>query len=412
MDVRPETPTSHQAGPHSLAALAARGRRCALVALAAAALVAGSGAGAWAQAAPSPAPSAVPPAGAPIPPGTNGSSPTSSGATNPTGGQPSVPQPVASPQPAPRPAVPPLGHLPIIDVVVTFTQPAYYSLNQQIRIYQPLDVGGTVRIPITRTFSASFDRIIGGTVNQPLERVLIGGVPNYPGVTRDAILQYRVNQQLKRFSVEAGLSFRHRIFTEPNPNGTLPSGVSTAPFPISNSSTEHHYGYLGVSYTTPPIKELLRSSFVFSLTGEGQNVDHHVATLCSAAAARAGACRGVAAGQIFYVDENPSKDRYYETTQGVTWIYPVDPRHGTTFTLNERWGALNFYENTPYPWRWSSALTYQLNKRFSPGFTLSLRHSDFHELPIGAPFPAPNAIHVGSWDVLGTFHLDLNNTFK
>ncbi|MEA2665137.1 MAG: hypothetical protein QOI11_2081 [Candidatus Eremiobacteraeota bacterium] len=408
MDVRSETPTSPQAGPHPLAAGAARARRCAVVALAAAALVAGAGAGAWAQTAPSPAPSAVPPAGAAIPPGTNGSSPSSAGATNPTGGVPSVPRPAAA---AARP-LPPVGHLPIIDAVVTFTQPAYYNINSQVRIYDPIDIGGTVRIPITRTLSASFDRIVEGTVNQPLERVLIGGVPNYPGVTRDVILQYRVDQQIKRFGIQAGLSFRHRIFAEPAANGAPTSGVSRAPFPLSNNSTEHHFGYLGVTYTTPPIKELLRSSFAFTLTGDAQNVDHHVGTLCTAALTRAGACKGVATGQIFYVDENPNTNRYYETTQGVTWIVPIDPRHGTSFTLNERWGALNFYENTPYPWRWSSALTYQLNKRFSPGFSLALRHSDFHELPINAPFPSPNAIHVGSWDILGTFHLDLNNTFK
>jgi hypothetical protein len=421
MDVRSEALTPPQAGPHSLAALVASGRRCAVVALAAAALVAGAGAGAWAQTAPSPAPSASPaePAGAPVPPGTNGSSPASSGATNPVGGQPSVPQPVASPRAASpaRPAPPPLGHLPIIDAVLVFTQPAYYNVNQQVKVYDPLDIGGTVRIPITRNFSASFDRIVGGTLNQPLERALIQAaptvnVPNYPGVTRDSLLQYRIDQQIKRFTIEAGLSFRHRIFTEPNANGTIPSGPSNAAFPVSNSSSEHHFGYLGVTYTTPPIPGLLHSSFALSLTGDAQNVDHHVGTLCSAALFKAGACKGAGAGQIYYVDENPTKDRYYESTQGVTWIIPVDPKHGTSFTLNERWGALNFYENTPYPWHWDSALTYQLNKRFSPGFTLSLRHSDFHAERQGAPFPAPNAIHVGSWDVIGTFHLDLNNTFK
>jgi hypothetical protein len=425
MDVRSEALTPPQAGPHPLAALAASGRRCAVVALAAAALVAGAGSGAWAQTAPSPAPSASPaePAGAPIPPGTNGSSPASSGATNPAGGQPSVPQPAASPVAGPpaaaRPAPPSIGHLPIIDLTAVYTQPGVYGpgnpgtsaqVRAQVKTYDPLDIGGTVRIPISRTLSASFDRLIGGTLNEPLERVLVGGVPVYSGTTRDSVLQYRIDQQIKRFTVEAGLSFRHRIFAEPSVTGANTSGVSAVPFPYSNSSTEHHYAYLGLTYTTPVIRELLHSSFALSLTGEAQNVDHHVGTLCTAALVRTGIC--AAAGTIYYVDENPTKDRYYESTQGVTWIIPIDVRHGTSFTLNERWGALNFYENAPFPYLWNSALTYQLNKRFSPGFTLSLRHSDFHAERQGAPFPAPNAIHVGSWDVIGTFHLDLNNVFK
>ncbi len=98
-------------------------------------------------------------------------------------------------------------------------------------------------------------------------------------------------------------------------------------------------------------------------------------------------------------------------------IIPVDPKHGTSFLLNERWGALNFYENPSQlnggigiPYRWNSALTYQLNKRFSPGFTLALRHSDYYAIP-GMAVPFPNAIHVGSWDVIGTFHLDTNTWF-
>ncbi len=63
------------------------------------------------------------------------------------------------------------------------------------------------------------------------------------------------------------------------------------------------------------------------------------------------------------------------------------------------------------PYRWNSALTLQLSKRFSPGFTLAMRHSDFHSVPQGTPFVAPNAIHVGSWDLIGTFHVDTNTFF-
>jgi hypothetical protein len=167
--------------------------------------------------------------------------------------------------------------------------------------------------------------------------------------------------------------------------------------------------------------------FVFTETLDRQNIDHHVGMVCSAAliaslhqAANQLTCPN-GNGNVGYYDENPSQSQYYETTQGVSWILPVDPRHGVSFLANERWGALNFYENPGIfgnfgttigePYRWNSALTLQLSKRFSPGFTLAMRHSDFHSVPQGTPFVAPNAIHVGSWDLIGTFHVDTNTFF-
>jgi hypothetical protein len=166
----------------------------------------------------------------------------------------------------------------------------------------------------------------------------------------------------------------------------------------------------------------LRSTFVFNLTGDAQNVDHHVAILCSKASRTLGAnCNGLVNGQVGFIDQNPRQSVYYETTQGVSMIVPVDPKHGTSLLLNERWGALNFYENAGFsgttagaisaPYRWNSSFTYQLSKRFSPGFTLAMRHTDLHATTQGAPFLFPNAIHVGSWDIIGTFHVDTNTFF-
>ena len=325
--------------------------------------------------------------------------------------------------------LPPLSHLPIIDFVLTYTQPAYYGSNANLKGYDPIDLGGTVRIPVTRKLNLFFDRITEGTIHQPLECVIQppGGAV-CPNNSRDIILQYHGTYAFDRFvSLDVGDSFRHRIW---NSNG---SGVSTVPFLCNNngqstgpnctvSSTEHHFGYVGVNYTTKPWKELLRSTFVFSLTGDAQNVDHHVAIVCSAASRLLGAnCTELVNGQVGYIDQNPRQSVYYETTQGVSMIVPVDPKHGTSLLLNERWGALNFYENAGFsgttagaisaPYRWNSSLTYQLSKRFSPGFTLAMRHSDLHSIPQGAPFLFPNAIHVGSWDVIGTFHVDTNTFF-
>ena len=337
-----------------------------------------------------------------------GSNPT--GPTPGTGGQPNSPvRPPAAPAP--------FSHMPVIDFVVTFTQPGIYNRGSQIPVYDPVDLGGTVRIPVTRKLNLFFDRITEGTLNQPLERVIQppGGAV-YPVVSRDVILQYHATYAFDRFvTLDVGESFRHRIwsFGSAASGGVLATNISSQPFPYTLSSTEHHFGYAGLSYQTKPWKDLWNSTFVLAETLDVQNVDHNVAIACTAAmiTGSLNRCAGRLAGQVGYLDENPGKDKYYETTQGISWILPVDAKHGTTFLANERWGALNFYENAPFPYRWNSALTLQLSKRFSPGFTLAMRHTDFHAIPQGAPFLFPNAIHVGSWDVIGTFHLDTNTLF-
>jgi hypothetical protein len=372
-----------------------------------------------AQASPSPKP--APPSPKPAPPA--GGTATPRTPNNP------APPPSGGTAPTPVRPLPPLSHLPIIDFVLTYTQPAYYGSNANIKGYDPIDLGGTVRIPVTRKLNLFFDRVTEGPINQALECVIQPpGGRLCSSDTRDVILQYHATYAFDRFlSMDVGDSFRHRIWSSGG------NGVSTVPFLCNNngqstgpnctvSSTEHHFAYLGFSYTTKPWKELLRSTFVFSLTGDAQNVDHHVGILCSAASRTLGAnCTGLVNGQVGFIDQNPNQSRYYETTQGVSMIVPVDPRHGTSLLLNERWGALNFYENPGIfgnfgttigePYRWNSALTLQLSKRFSPGFTLAMRHSDFHSIPQGTPFVAPNAIHVGSWDLIGTFHVDTNTFF-
>jgi hypothetical protein len=371
-------------------------------------------------------------------------------ATPRTPNNPAPPNGGGSPPAGVRP-LPPLSHLPIIDFVATFTQPAYYGNHQNGVVsaanpaggptnqYDPVDLGGTVRIPITRKLNLLFDRVTEGTLNQPLECVIQAAAPGgaaarvCPSDSRDILLQYHATYAFDRFlTLDVGDSFRHRIWT----NGG--NGVSTVPYLCNNngqstgpnctvSSTEHHFGYAGLTYTTKPFRNYWNSVFAFSMTADHQNVDHHVGMVCSAAligtlhqAASQLTCPN-GNGNVGYFDENPAQSAYWESTQGVSWILPVDPRHGVTFLANERWGALNFYENpgifgnfgttTGEPYRWNSALTLQLSKRFSPGFTLAMRHSDFHSVPQGTPFVAPNAIHVGSWDLIGTFHVDTNTFF-
>jgi hypothetical protein len=348
---------------------------------------------------------------------------------------------------------PSFSHFPLIDVVTDFTQPgvtyssagcnAYAAPTGhtkpstcQYHAFDPVDVGGTVRIPITKNVYAAFDRLIGGTLNQATERVITepanisyGTVKTGPGASygaysRDVVLQYRLDELLgKSVVVEEGLAFRHRLYANDG------SGVSSVPFDCADgkhasgcttASTEAHYAYLSLTYSTPRIKELLRSTFAFNLTGSAQNVDHHVGIVCSATQVTDGYFGCTHANQVGYVDENPSQNRVYETTQGVTWTVPINA--STALSARERWGALNWYENQPFPFRWATALDLAINKNIGRAFSLTLRHSDYHSVEFGttgvnglAPlsgFISPNAIHVASYQVIGTFHLDTGKIFK
>lgn len=338
-----------------------------------------SGAAADAQTTPTPAPAASP-AGTP--------------GTNPA--PPAAPSNVGAPAPAQKPSSSQgVGHMPIIDVVPIFTQPAFYNRADQIKDYDPLDVGGTVKIPLTKVFSASFDRSVEATVNQPLERQIVNGVAVYPKVSRDAVLVYRADAQLKQLLVETGLSFRHRIFA----SGA--NTVSDRPFPTTYGSQEHHFGYLGLTYTTKPLAELYGTTFAFNLTGDTQAVDHHVGALCTATLVAKGTC--AAAGTIYYIDEAPGRDRWYETTQSVAMTIPVDRKNGVAFTAKDTWGYLNLYENAPTPARYSAAVALQLSKKFSNFFSLTMRTQNLHQ-----SYPN-NQLHVGSIDILADFHFDFNH---
>jgi hypothetical protein len=90
--------------------------------------------------------------------------------------------------------------------------------------------------------------------------------------------------------------------------------------------------------------------------------------------------------------------------------------------VTQVWGALNFYEYVPVPYRWAGQTTYLLTKKFNSVFSLGLRYKWQTEdimgnyylsaSPSGLPYPYPQAQRVGSIDVLGTFHLDTNSFSK
>jgi len=359
-----------------------------------------------AQSVPSPSPSVTPV-------GTGGGN---SNVANPTGA--AAVAPPAS-----------ISHLPIIDIVPTDTFPLYYHTQQQLKGFDAVDVGGSVRVPVTRWFTLQFDRQVGGTLDQPfIYGARTAANPNAGAAnnTRDVVLLFHGTFTFKKYlALDVGDGFRHRLWAsgasttpENNPLTTNPnaqaSGVSDAAWPKSYSSTEAHYGFAGLSYSTHPIAELHGTVISFSEQAEDQKVDHHVGIECVAADIADGlyGCTGLLPGQSGVKDENPTKNYYYTSTQSVQAAIPLDKsRYGSTFSVNETWGYLNWYENANFPYRWSSAITYLLQKRFNSVFTLGVRVRDYHQDPQGAPEAFPATIHVGSIDLLGTFHLDTNTMF-
>jgi hypothetical protein len=309
---------------------------------------------------------------------------------------------VSNPAAATGPLAQPVGHLPVIDVVPVFTQPLDYANRSQIHHYQPLDVGGTVRIPITHDFSLFFDRVIGGTLDVPLARE----GPILPGYSRDILLLYHGTYTLHKYlTFDVGYAFRHRAYN----NDT--SGVSGAPFPATISSTEGHYGIAGVSYATHPVRGLLNSVFTFTEQVQTQAVDHDVAIVCTAAQVQAGVDHCAAPGLGGLLDENPHQNRYYTTSQTAAVTLPIDVKHGVVLSYSDLWGALSWYENAPFPYRYTGVEQLLLAKRFNPVFSLALRARQYYQVPQGAPFPAPSVIHLGSLDAVASFHVDLNQVF-
>jgi hypothetical protein len=327
----------------------------------------------------------------------------------------------AAPGPSTAPVAPPpahpIGHLPVLDVSPVFTQPLTYSNSGQLKGYQPLDFNVTARVPITSKFSLIFDRVIGGTLDVPLQAQVVPGVGAvYPGVTRDIVLFYHgVYTPTKYLTIDAGDAFRHRAYNAGDVSGA--NGVSGAPYPASYSSTEAHWAYLGATYTTHPIKELLNTSIFFTEQGEESNVDHHVGLVCSPGPnIGIGTCTPAIAfaGPPYpdlSIDENPHQNKYYTSQQTLGLTIPLDAKRTAILSIQDGWGALSWYENAEFPYTYSGIEQALLSKRFNSVFTLSLRAREYFQHPQGAPFPAPDIIHLGSVDVIGTFHVDTNSLF-
>ncbi len=347
--------------------------------------------------------------------------------------------------------LPPLSHLPIIDFVATFTQPAYYGNRQAgssappirhgpTNQYDPLDLGGTVRIPITRKFNLLFDRITEGTLNQPLECVLQpaapGGAAGRVCPSDDAATsscsttpRTRSTGSSRSTSVtRSAIAFGTTAAAASAPCRTCATTTVSRPARTARSARPSTTSATPAFVHDQAVQELLEQRV--RVHGDARPPERRPPRRhgLQRAADRVAPPGGVPADvperqrQRRLLRREPqrraSTTRRPRASRGSCRSIPGTACRSCS---NERWGALNFYENPGIignfgttigePYRWNSALTYQLSKRFSPGFTLAMRHSDFHSVPQGTPFVAPNAIHVGSWDLIGTFHVDTNTFF-
>ncbi len=390
--------------------------------------------------------------------------------------------------PVPHPRAP-LSHLPIIDLTPDFTQPDYIPNSQSNALvketaptphtipntnnvtgatygYEALNVGAVIKVPVFRWMTLQFDRQIGGTLDQTAVgngantiTNTAGGPVVHPsgtnaryigsGNSADTTLLYHATFNVaKGITLDAGDAFRHRMYADDG------NGVSGTPLYLTGpafdspygtyASTEAHYAFLAATYVTPPIRQLHGLTLAFTEQGAAQNVDHHVGDnlICTAANmpvinsyayptnnAPQLVCPGV--GQEAYINENPSRSRYYTSTETVTANLPLDrSRNGTNFIINETVGALNWYENYPVPFRWASQTSYTLNKKFNNVFSIAFRYREqiedvmgSYDIPtgsttlpgavsvIGTPYGYPSAQRVGSVDVIGTFHIDTKTLF-
>jgi len=324
--------------------------------------------------------------------------------------------PAASPSPSapsqPAASAHPIGHLPVLDISPVFTQPLDYGNAGQLVGYQPVDFNATVRLPVTRNVSLIFDRVIGGTLDVPLAVQIVPGVgPVAPGVTRDIVLSYHgIYAPNKYLTIAAGDAFRHRAYNAGDISGA--NGVSGAPFPASYSSTEAHWAYLGATYTTHPIAELGNTNFFFTEQFQESNVDHHVGLLCEPGPnVGVGGCGPAEFGVDLSIDEDPHQNKYYTSQQTIGLTIPFDAKRSATLSIQDGWGALSWYENAAFPYSYSGIEQAVLAKRFNSVFSLSLRARQYFQHTQGAPFPSPDVIHLGSVDVIGTFHIDTNTLF-
>lgn len=284
------------------------------------------------------------------------------------------------------------GHLPIIDFrpVATWANAGGMGSGNAGGTPPPnggIELTGTATVPLFKGLSFSYDRVAGGLLWGSFGSVAFPGagiisVGSYKDVVQNYRLDYVVNPS---FTVELGLATRHRECCPASGDPTNPD------------STQWQTGNLGVTYTSPSYKWLNHGVFVLNLTGHTAN--HQPSP---------NALAGQPPGQD--IAGPGGKKQEYGTSQAITAVVPVDIRNRLTATATYTWGALDYFENEPFPYSYKIWI-FGLNKTVNPYLGFELQAFNLWQGQQGSPFPVPNAIHLVQYAVTADIHLDLNHIF-
>ena len=291
---------------------------------------------------------------------------------------------------APQIARADIGHLPIIDIrpVATFENTGSTTGSGLITNGGNLNgpdggvvINGTVTLPLFKGVSFSYDRSEGELIWSTLQ---LPGVPTSGVPFKDMIQDYRLDWVADRYlTVEASLANRHRECCPGSSDPTIPAAVG---------STEWHTGNLGLTFTSPSFQFLNHGVVVFNVTGHTANHNQTAAQLAAEGSQTIG------------------NKREYGTSQAATVVYPIDIRNRLTATATYTWGALDYFENAPFPWSYKIWI-FGLNKTVNPWFNVSMTAANLTQGEQGSPFPVPGTIHEVSYWLTGDFHLDFNKIF-
>lgn len=278
--------------------------------------------------------------------------------------------------------------LPIIDVqpVVTWATASDAIVPNGSNVNGAWDLTGSATLPLAKGLNFTYIHAGGGLLDETLARqttILPTGQTAYfyPGNYHDFVEQYQLSQSVKSFEIDLGLANRHRICCPGSSDPNQPA------------STEWHTGYLGLTWSSPPVKGLLNSFAVFNVTVHTANHDQSPIVAQSLGTLSIGSVRE------------------WGTTQAATVVVPVDPKHGFDATGTFAWGAADYFQDGAFPWMYDIFVA-TITKHFNPYFSLTMKASNLYQRPQGNPFMAPGGIHLGEADLTADFHIDLNKIIK
>ncbi|HTJ27131.1 MAG TPA: hypothetical protein VMA36_13310 [Candidatus Limnocylindria bacterium] len=238
------------------------------------------------------------------------------------------------------------------------SQPGNSRIDGNVRVQ------GSVTEAVGNNVSFSYDHFTGGALETTIGRAIApDGTPIINGSIHDIVDDFRVDATMHQAYAEAGYFYRQRACC---PGMTDPTNLAPA---------DWHETYLTLGYDTIPVAALHGTVFNYSITGH--LVPHHVTEAYLA---------GLPAG---FTDNN-----HVETgiSQSAGLMTPVDVRHKLFVGGSYGWGAMDYFDNAPFPFYYVNVNLVArkvVNKYLS--FTGVL--NNLAQRNQGYPFASPQGIH-------------------